>query len=103
MRFATPEASRKLAGGEASNASENHRTIAKKASTPAGGAGMDRDEDRDTNSVCSSPPCRGAFFSYTRSGGSRSLRSLHHRLISVVPPGRGIVSTRRRSEVHDSL
>jgi hypothetical protein len=34
--FATPEASWKLAGGEASNASENHRIIAKKASTPAG-------------------------------------------------------------------
>jgi len=35
MHFATPEASGKLAGGEAGNASENHRIIAQKTSTPA--------------------------------------------------------------------
>jgi hypothetical protein len=45
MHFATPEASWKLAGGGASNASENHWITAKKTSTPAGGAGMDGNED----------------------------------------------------------
>jgi hypothetical protein len=79
MHFTTPDASWKLAGGEASNASENHRIIAKTTSTPAGGAGLVGYSMARTDPVPRAP-CRGAFLSSTGSGGCRSLRSLHHRL-----------------------
>src|SRR5688572_23071062 len=71
-----PEGQRKLAGG---GAKRNHRDQNRVTITSrrGGGTGAWR---------CPSAPA-GAQLFFFGSGGSRSLRSRHHRLISVRPPG----------------
>ena len=71
-----PEGQRKLAGGRAKRKPPDHRM--KTTSAPDGAA-----EPRGISRA----PAGAHDFLTKRSGGSRSLRSLHHRLISVRPPG----------------
>jgi hypothetical protein len=67
-----------IAGGRASLASEHHRIIGRSDASR---------RVRWESSVRFRHPLRGAFVLRIRSGGVRSLRSLDHRLVSVVPPG----------------
>ena len=79
LHLPTPEASRKLAGGKARN--ERHPRIRiKRETAPDGAAEISR-------VTIPSAPAGAHDLWAARSGGSRSLRSLHHRLISVVPMG----------------
>jgi len=71
-----PEGQRKLAGGRAKRKPPDHRM--KTTSAPDGAA-----EPRGISRA----PAGAHDFLTKRSGGSRSLRQLHHRLISIRPPG----------------
>jgi hypothetical protein len=62
MHFATPEASWKLAGGEASHASGNHRIIARKDRHPGRGAGLIGNEGTARSDPFPAPPAGAHSF-----------------------------------------
>jgi len=77
-----PEAQRKLAGG---GAKRNHRKRRNKSKRP----GRAPDKDWLLLLALVRRPCRDAKSVMSNSGG---YASLHHRLISVVPPGRKCIA-----------
>src|SRR5688572_29069567 len=78
-----PEGPRKLAGG---GAKRNHRDQNRVTITPRRGGGT------GVPGVSPDAPAGARSSFCLGSGGSRSRRSLHHRLISNSPSGRGIRS-----------
>ena len=84
-----PEGQRKLAGG---GAKRNHRDQNRITVTPRRGGG--------TGAWSFSGAPAGARSCFCLSGGSRSLRSLHHRLISIRPSGEMLVCIFRPSLHH---
>ena len=82
-----PGGRRKLAGGEAQR--EPPETEYENAFAPAGAT--------ERTPLVFLRPCRGAFVFREKSGG---YASLHHRLISISPPG--CVSARESQSVHGS-